>query len=62
MKNEKEYDTILMSKAIFDDTHRTVMEKAPGLLLPVINEVFRTDYGMDISRARVALTVLWQCG
>lgn len=47
MKNEKEYDTILISKTVFDDTHRTILEKAPELLLPLINEVFRTDYGMD---------------
>ena len=30
---------------IFDDVFRTIAQKIPDLLIPLINEVFGTDYG-----------------
>lgn len=38
-----------MSKdnTIFDDVFRTMLERMPGLIIPVINEVFHTTYGED---------------
>ena len=44
MKKRKKDDKIHSSKTIFDDVFRTILEKAPELILPVINEVFHTDY------------------
>lgn len=39
-----------MSKnsTIFDDVFRTMVEKMPRLVVPLINEVFRTDYPMNV--------------
>ncbi|MCM1156793.1 MAG: hypothetical protein NC392_15670, partial [Roseburia sp.] len=36
-----EYNTI------FDDAFRTMLERMPSLIIPVINEVFRTSYSED---------------
>lgn len=33
---------------VFDDVSRTMVQKMPQLLIPVINEVFGTNYGFDI--------------
>ena len=38
MKNEAKHNTI------FDDVFRTMVQKMPELLIPVINEVFCTNY------------------
>ena len=32
---------------VFDDVFRTMAQKMPQLLIPLINEVFRTDYSED---------------
>jgi flagellar biosynthesis/type III secretory pathway protein FliH len=36
-----------MSKKIYDDVFRTMCERMPELLIPVLNEVFDTDYTKD---------------
>ena len=33
---------------IFDDVFRTMVQKIPKLLIPVINEVFGTNYNMNV--------------
>ena len=33
---------------IFDDVFRTIAQKMPYLLIPLINEVFQTNYPEDI--------------
>ena len=33
---------------IFDDVFRTIAQKMPYLLIPLINEVFQTNYSEDI--------------
>ena len=33
---------------IFDDVFRTMIQKMPKLLIPVINEAFGTDYDVNI--------------
>ena len=33
---------------IFDDVFRTIAQKMPFLLIPLINEVFQTNYSEDI--------------
>ena len=33
-----------MNNTIFDDVFRTMIEKMPYLAVPLINEVFHTDY------------------
>ena len=43
---------VIMSAAqvhntIFDDVFRTMVQKMPKLLIPLINEVFQTDYSED---------------
>ena len=37
-----------MSKKIYDDVFRTMLEKSPFLMVPLINEVFGKDYPKDI--------------
>lgn len=34
---------------IFDDVFRTMIQKMPKLLIPLINEVFHTDYSENES-------------
>lgn len=36
------------NNTIFDDVFRTMLEKMPELIIPLINEIFATDYPMDI--------------
>ena len=36
------------NNTIFDDVFRTMIEKMPELVIPLINEVFGTDYPADI--------------
>ncbi len=36
------------NNTIFDDVFRTMLEKMPKLIIPLINEIFSTDYPMDI--------------
>lgn len=36
------------SSTIFDDVFRTMMEKMPRLVIPLINEVFHTDYPVNV--------------
>ena len=36
------------NNTIFDDVFRTMIEKMPELVIPLINEVFVTDYPADI--------------
>ena len=38
----------MANNTIFDDVFRTMLEKMPELVIPLINEVFRTDYPVDI--------------
>ena len=38
----------MANNTIFDDVFRTMMEKMPELVIPLINEVFKTDYPSDI--------------
>lgn len=38
----------MANNTIFDDVFRTMLEKMPQLIIPVINEVFGTDYPADI--------------
>lgn len=35
-------------ETVFDDTFRTIQERMIRLLIPVINEVFKTSYGNDV--------------
>lgn len=35
------------NNTIFDDVFRTMLEKMPELIIPLINEIFSTDYPMD---------------
>lgn len=35
------------NNTIFDDVFRTMLEKMPGLVIPLINEVFGTAYPED---------------
>ena len=37
------------NNTIFDDVFRTMIEKMPELVIPLINEVFGTNYPADIS-------------
>lgn len=37
----------MANNTIFDDTFRTMLEKMPELIIPVINEIFGTRYSMD---------------
>ncbi|MBR5127043.1 MAG: hypothetical protein IKU69_01290 [Roseburia sp.] len=37
-----------MSSTIFDDVFRTIQERLPQLLIPLVNEVFHTSYAEDI--------------
>lgn len=39
----------MANSTIFDDVFRTMLEKMPQLIIPLINEVFGTDYPGDIS-------------
>lgn len=36
--------SIILHSTIFDDVFRTMVQKMPQLLIPLINEVFHTDY------------------
>ena len=36
--------SVTMNNTIFDDVFRTMVQKMPQLLIPLINEVFHTDY------------------
>ena len=38
----------MANNTIFDDVFRTMLEKMPELIIPLINEVFGTDYPADI--------------
>ena len=38
----------MANNSIFDDVFRTMLEKMPELIIPLINEVFGTDYPADI--------------
>ena len=41
------------NKMIFDDVLRTIQERRPGLIVPLINEVFGTKYPLDIKVERL---------
>ncbi len=48
MKKTEKSDTIKAERpTVFDDVHRTLLERAPELIVPVINEVFHTNYPED---------------
>lgn len=36
---------------VFDDVYRTMVQKMPELMIPLINEIFHTDYPEDIEKA-----------
>lgn len=38
-------DKEVKHNTIFDDVFRTMVQKMPQLMIPVINEVFQTNYG-----------------
>lgn len=38
---------------VFDDVYRTMVQKMPELMIPLINEVFHTDYPEDIEKAQL---------
>lgn len=38
----------MANNTIFDDVFRTMLEKMPELIVPVINEIFGTEYPLDI--------------
>ena len=38
----------MANNTIFDDVFRTMLEKMPELVIPLINEVFGTNYPADI--------------
>jgi len=40
---------VTINNTIFDDVFRTMVQKMPQLLIPLINEVFRTDYSENES-------------
>lgn len=40
-------DNETLHNTIYDDVFRTIVDKMPKLLIPVINEVFHTDYSQD---------------
>ncbi len=42
-----------MDNTIFDDVFRTMVEKMPELTVPLINEVFDTDYGYEVEMAQL---------
>ena len=37
----------LLHNTIYDDVFRTIVDKMPKLLIPVIIEVFHTDYSQN---------------
>lgn len=37
----------MANNTLFDDVFRTLLEKCTKLIIPVINEVFGTDYRME---------------
>ena len=41
---EKKGASLMADNTIFDDVFRTMLEKMPVLIIPVINEVFHTSY------------------
>lgn len=40
------------NNTIFDDVFRTMLEKMPQLVIPVINEVFHTSYSKEEKKKR----------
>lgn len=46
--NKVRKGSLMANNTIFDDVFRTMLEKMPELVIPLINEVFRTDYPVDI--------------
>ena len=38
---------------VFDDVYRTMVQKMPELMIPLINEVFHTNYPEDIEKAQL---------
>ena len=38
----------MANNTIFDDVFRTMLEKMPELIIPVINEIFGTEYPLDV--------------
>ena len=38
----------MANHTIYDDVFRTMLEKMPQLAVPLINEVFGTDYPLDV--------------
>ncbi len=44
----KERSCLMANHTIYDDVFRTMLEKMPQLAVPLINEVFGTDYPSDV--------------
>ena len=44
----KERSCLMANHTIYDDVFRTMLEKMPQLAVPLINEVFGTDYPLDV--------------
>ena len=41
------------NSTIFDDVLRTIQERLPKLLIPLVNEVFQTSYAQDVEVTRL---------
>ena len=44
---------MISTETIFDDVFKTICERMPDLLVPVINEAFGTDYPLDVNIVRL---------
>lgn len=46
------------NSTIFDDVFRTMLERMPSLIIPVINEVFHTSYSEDEKIEQYAMNTI----
>lgn len=51
-----------MNNTIFDDVFRTMVEKIPWLVIPLINEVFHTSYPEDVEISSFAMSTSRRTG
>ena len=50
----------MADNTIFDDVFRTMLEKMPELVIPLINEVFGKNYPADIPITQMFLPLVWK--
>ncbi|RKI35482.1 hypothetical protein D7V96_26870, partial [bacterium D16-59] len=43
-RGKRKETEVLVGNTVFDDVFRTIVERIPQLAIPLINEVFCTDY------------------